>query len=100
MAARGSSTKSTRWGWSLPEQWASAKRRLTRLLFNALLSLAPGAVQEICETWKLRTPNEWEPIQWWSQLLSWRNQARARASVPLIPQNPPTAARLCVASVS
>lgn len=33
-------------------------------------------MQEICETWKLRTPNEWEPIQWWSQLLSWRNQAR------------------------
>jgi hypothetical protein len=31
-------------------------------------------VQEICETWKLRTPNDWEPIHWWSQLLSWRNQ--------------------------
>ncbi|KAL4439666.1 hypothetical protein ABPG75_002667 [Micractinium tetrahymenae] len=30
--------------------------------------------KDICETWKLRTPNEWEPIQWWSQLLSWRNQ--------------------------
>ncbi|PRW20618.1 transformation transcription domain-associated [Chlorella sorokiniana] len=30
--------------------------------------------KEICETWKLRTPNDWEPIHWWSQLLSWRNQ--------------------------
>jgi transformation/transcription domain-associated protein len=33
-------------------------------------------LQEICESWKLRTPNELEPLQWWSQLLSWRNQAR------------------------
>jgi transformation/transcription domain-associated protein len=31
-------------------------------------------IQEICETWKLRSPNEWEPIQWWSQVLTWRNQ--------------------------
>ena len=36
--------------------------------------------QEICETWKLRTPNEWEPIQWWSQLLSWRNQVGQQRS--------------------
>lgn len=38
--------------------------------------LSPLLVQEICETWKLRTPNDWEPVQWWSQLLSWRNQVR------------------------
>lgn len=31
--------------------------------------------QEVTEnTWKLRLPNEWEPIRWWSDLLTWRCQ--------------------------
>ena len=30
--------------------------------------------KDICETWKLRTPNDWEPLLWWSDLLTWRNQ--------------------------
>jgi transformation/transcription domain-associated protein len=41
---------------------------------QAVKSCMIAPLQEICETWKLRTPNEWEPIQWWSQVLSWRNQ--------------------------
>ena len=25
------------------------------------------------ETWRLRTPNEWEPLSHWADLLMWRN---------------------------
>lgn len=31
-------------------------------------------LKDIADTWKLRTPNEWEPIKWWSDVLTWRNQ--------------------------
>lgn len=31
-------------------------------------------LKDIADTWKLRTPNEWEPIRWWSDILTWRNQ--------------------------
>lgn len=31
-------------------------------------------LKDICDTWKLRTPNEWEPVRWWSDVLMWRNQ--------------------------
>ncbi len=32
-------------------------------------------MQEVTEnTWKLRLPNEWEPVRWWSDLLTWRCQ--------------------------
>ena len=30
-------------------------------------------LKDIADTWKLRTPNDWEPIQWWSDILTWRN---------------------------
>ena len=30
-------------------------------------------LKDIADTWKLRTPNEWEPVQWWSDILTWRN---------------------------
>ena len=29
--------------------------------------------QDILETWRLRTPNEWEPLTVWSDVLTWRN---------------------------
>jgi len=29
-------------------------------------------VQDIMETWRLRTPNDWDPIPWWSEILMWR----------------------------
>ena len=29
-------------------------------------------VQDIMETWRLRTPNEWDPVPWWSEILMWR----------------------------
>jgi transformation/transcription domain-associated protein len=29
-------------------------------------------VQDIMETWRLRTPNDWDPIPWWSEILVWR----------------------------
>ena len=29
--------------------------------------------QDILETWRLRTPNEWEPLTVWSDVLNWRN---------------------------
>lgn len=31
-------------------------------------------VQDIMETWRLRTPNEWERFSTWSDVLIWRNQ--------------------------
>lgn len=30
-------------------------------------------LKDIADTWKLRTPNEWEPVHWWSDILTWRN---------------------------
>jgi len=30
-------------------------------------------VQDILETWRLRTPNEWEQLTVWSDVLTWRN---------------------------
>ena len=29
--------------------------------------------QDILETWRLRTPNEWEQLTVWSDVLTWRN---------------------------
>ena len=29
--------------------------------------------QDILETWRLRTPNEWEPVSAWADILIWRN---------------------------
>jgi transformation/transcription domain-associated protein len=29
-------------------------------------------VQDVLETWRLRTPNDWDPIPWHNQVLSWR----------------------------
>lgn len=31
-------------------------------------------LQDIMETWRLRTPNEWERFSTWSNVLIWRNQ--------------------------
>jgi len=30
-------------------------------------------LKDIADTWKLRTPNEWEGVRWWSDILTWRN---------------------------
>lgn len=30
--------------------------------------------QDIMETWRLRTPNEWDSFKIWSDVLIWRNQ--------------------------
>ena len=30
-------------------------------------------LQDILETWRLRTPNEWEQLTVWSDVLTWRN---------------------------
>jgi len=29
-------------------------------------------VQDVLETWRLRTPNDWDPVPWHNQVLSWR----------------------------
>ncbi|CEG01408.1 Tetratricopeptide-like helical [Ostreococcus tauri] len=29
-------------------------------------------VQDIMETWRLRTPNEWDQMPWWNEILMWR----------------------------
>ena len=31
-------------------------------------------LQDIMETWRLRTPNEWDDFKIWSDVLMWRNQ--------------------------
>ncbi|RMZ56591.1 hypothetical protein APUTEX25_003771, partial [Auxenochlorella protothecoides] len=54
----------------LPESW--------RIMMEFVRKGGPSQqyqeLKDICETWKLRTPNEWEPVRWWSDLLTWRNQ--------------------------
>ena len=32
-----------------------------------------ACAQDILETWRLRTPNEWEPVSAWADILIWRN---------------------------
>lgn len=32
-----------------------------------------GCLQDILETWRLRTPNEWERLDMWAGVLLWRN---------------------------
>ena len=32
-----------------------------------------AVVQDILETWRLRTPNEWERVSTWSDIMLWRN---------------------------
>jgi len=29
-------------------------------------------VQDVMETWRLRTPNRWDPVPWWNEILTWR----------------------------
>ena len=29
-------------------------------------------VQDVMETWRLRTPNRWDPVPWWNEVLTWR----------------------------
>lgn len=31
-------------------------------------------LKDILETWRLRTPNEWEPLSHWCDVLMWRHQ--------------------------
>lgn len=33
-----------------------------------------GELKDLMETWRLRTPNEWESLRHWQDLLMWRNQ--------------------------
>jgi hypothetical protein len=49
-----------------------------RVMMEFSMQGGPGAqyqdLRDITDTWKLRTPNEWEPVRWWSDVLTWRNQ--------------------------
>jgi transformation/transcription domain-associated protein len=29
-------------------------------------------IQDVMETWRLRTPNKWDPVPWWNEVLTWR----------------------------
>ena len=29
-------------------------------------------IQDVMETWRLRTPNRWDPVPWWNEVLTWR----------------------------
>jgi transformation/transcription domain-associated protein len=79
----------TRW-WQMPESspWSYASvlhsfQRTVELMesWRVMMEFSmqggqAGHYQElkdIADTWKLRTPNEWEPVQWWSDILTWRN---------------------------
>ena len=79
----------TRW-WQMPETspWSYASvlhsfQRTVELMesWRVMMEFSmqggqTGHYQElkdIADTWKLRTPNEWEPVQWWSDILTWRN---------------------------
>ena len=49
------------------------------LIFRSYLSpflalqCALAYLQDILETWRLRTPNEWERLDMWAGVLLWRN---------------------------
>jgi len=48
-------------------------------------------VQDIMETWRLRTPNEWDPVPWWSEILIWRGNMHSimtHAAKQIGEQNP------------
>ena len=79
----------TRW-WQMPESspWSYASvlhsfQRTVELMesWRVMMEFSmqggqAGHYQElkdIADTWKLRTPNEWEPVRWWSDILTWRN---------------------------
>jgi transformation/transcription domain-associated protein len=79
----------TRW-WQMPETspWSYASvlhsfQRTVELMesWRVMMEFSmqggqAGHYQElkdIADTWKLRTPNEWEPVHWWSDILTWRN---------------------------
>ncbi|KAK9855808.1 hypothetical protein WJX84_006870 [Apatococcus fuscideae] len=76
--------------WGLPEVGSAAVVPLlaqmqalvelqesTRILLELGSSRQPdhpyGDLKEIMETWRLRTPNEWERLSVWSDVLVWRN---------------------------
>jgi transformation/transcription domain-associated protein len=49
---------------------------LTSQNFNWFLQGPAGAyvdLKDILETWRLRTPNEWDELTIWMDLLQWRN---------------------------
>ena len=59
-------------GWlqravELQESW--------RIMVEFSMQGGPGGAyqdhKDICETWKLRTPNDWEPLRWWGGWGGW-----------------------------
>ena len=82
-----------RW-WKLPEVGAAAHvpvlhsfhvlvelQESTRILVelsNAQRPQHPNPghcrtlIQDVMETWRLRTPNRWDPVPWWNEVLTWR----------------------------
>ncbi|KIY95658.1 transformation/transcription domain-associated protein [Monoraphidium neglectum] len=68
--------------WQLPEQpWSSAAHCVLLQQMQQLVELkesvrpdhAYGDVKDILETWRLRLPNEWDPLLHWQDVLVWRN---------------------------
>ena len=82
-----------RW-WKLPETGAAAQipvlhsfhvmvelQESTRILVELSNAQRPQhqnpghcrtLIQDVMETWRLRTPNRWDPVPWWNEVLSWR----------------------------
>ena len=82
-----------RW-WKLPETGAAAHipvlhsfhvmvelQESTRILVELSNAQRPQhqnpghcrtLIQDVMETWRLRTPNRWDPVPWWNEVLSWR----------------------------
>ena len=37
-----------------------------------LASTVADELGDVMETWRLRTPNKWDPVPWWNEVLTWR----------------------------
>eukprot|EP00963_Diacronema_lutheri_P006687 scaffold587_cov339-Pavlova_lutheri.AAC.11 len=75
--------------WQLPDLSSCSRTPLLHLFqqlvelhesCRVLVDTAPGNQQQsyaelkdIMETWRLRTPNEWDDLLWWNNLMHWRN---------------------------
>lgn len=75
--------------WQLPDLSSCSRTPLLHLFqqlvelhesCRVLTDIAPGNQQQsyaelkdILETWRLRTPNDWDDLVWWNNLMHWRN---------------------------
>lgn len=53
--------------------WHLLQQAWSRCFLRVSGSDVDSLWQDILETWRLRTPNEWESLGTWADVLTWRN---------------------------